>query len=103
MDMKFKTTKEYKMKTLHEMIKDLTGITVEFWKINEYLASEALYLFCTNLESANLKGAGLQDADLKYANLYRANLKGADLSGAVLKDIKITKKQLEQLTVIEDK
>ncbi|WFG97375.1 pentapeptide repeat-containing protein [Spiroplasma citri] len=76
------------MKTLYEMIKDLTGIDVEQNKISDYLSRKFL---------------DLQDADLKYANLYRANLKGADLSGAVLKDIKITKKQLEQLTVIEDK
>ncbi|PQP77936.1 hypothetical protein C6B38_09260 [Spiroplasma sp. ChiS] len=65
------------MKTLHEMIKDLTGIDVEQDKISDYLEEEVLYL---------------HGAYLRYANLSCANLKG----------IKITKKQLDQLTVIEE-
>ncbi|PQP79122.1 hypothetical protein C6B38_02305 [Spiroplasma sp. ChiS] len=60
------------MKTLHEMIKDLTGIDVEQDKISDYLEEEVLYL----------QGADLQGTDLRYANLSCANLKG----------IKITKK-----------
>ncbi|AXF95189.1 pentapeptide repeat-containing protein [Spiroplasma phoeniceum] len=90
------------MKTLHEMIKDLTGVTVENWKIREYLRIQVLdlqdaFLNCPNLTrtvlaGAELEGANLKGADLRYANLSCANLKG----------IKITKEQLEQLTVIEE-
>ncbi|ALA97245.1 hypothetical protein SKUN_00328 [Spiroplasma kunkelii CR2-3x] len=77
------------MKTLKDMIKDLTGVTVEKEKLNQYLESERL-----DLEDANLWGANLKDANLKGADLEGANLKGAYLCG-----IKITKKQLEQLTI----
>ncbi|WFH00263.1 pentapeptide repeat-containing protein [Spiroplasma citri] len=65
------------MKTLQDMMKDLTDITVEQEKINEYLENEVL----------DLRGA---------------DLKGADLRGADLKNIKITKQQLDKLTVIEE-
>ncbi|PQP78239.1 hypothetical protein C6B38_07395 [Spiroplasma sp. ChiS] len=65
------------MKTLQDLIKDLTDITVEQNKINEYLSREFL--------------------DLRGVKLQGTNLKGADL-----KDIKITKQQLDQLTVIEE-
>ncbi|ALA97526.1 hypothetical protein SKUN_00633 [Spiroplasma kunkelii CR2-3x] len=75
------------MKTLQDIIKDLTGITVEKQKINKYLESERL---------------DLEDADLRGANLKCANLKDADLDGAYLYGIGITKEQIEQLTVIED-
>ncbi|ALA98086.1 hypothetical protein SKUN_001211 [Spiroplasma kunkelii CR2-3x] len=54
------------MKTLQYMIKDLTGVTVEEQKINEYL--------------------DLQDADLFYAKLQYIVLRRADL-----KNIEITK------------
>ncbi|ALA98192.1 hypothetical protein SKUN_001319 [Spiroplasma kunkelii CR2-3x] len=96
------------MKTLKDMIKDLTGVTVEKEKLNQYLESERLDLEDANLEDANLEDANLEDANLKGANLYGANLKGSDLEGANFKDaylcgIKITKKQLEQLTIEEDK
>ncbi|WFG97151.1 pentapeptide repeat-containing protein [Spiroplasma citri] len=74
------------MKTLQDMIKDLTGINVEQNKISKYLESEKL----------DLRGADLRCADLCYAKLQ-----GADLRDADLKDIKITKEQLDQLTVIE--
>ncbi|APE74969.1 pentapeptide repeat-containing protein [Spiroplasma citri] len=74
------------MKTLHEMIKDLTGVSVEQNKISKYLESEKLDLRCVNLRCAVLRGAVLKEADLRWADL---------------KDIKITKEQLEQLTVIE--
>ncbi|AXF96323.1 hypothetical protein [Spiroplasma phoeniceum] len=60
------------MKTLQDLIKDLTGVTVEQNKINNYLSRKFL---------------DLQDADLR---------------GADLKNIEITKKQLDQLIVIED-
>ncbi|WP_199558578.1 pentapeptide repeat-containing protein [Spiroplasma sp. ChiS] len=75
------------MKTLQDLIKDLTGINVEEQKINDYLEYEAL----------DLKDANLQGADLCYAKLQDADLRDADL-----KDIKITKEQLDQLTVIEE-
>ncbi|PQP78313.1 hypothetical protein C6B38_06915 [Spiroplasma sp. ChiS] len=65
------------MTTLQDLIKDLTDITVEQNKINEYLSREFL--------------------DLRDAKLQGTNLQGADL-----KDIKITKQQLDQLTVIEE-
>ncbi|WFG96370.1 pentapeptide repeat-containing protein [Spiroplasma citri] len=65
------------MKTLQDMMKDLTDITVEQEKINEYLENEVL----------DLRGADLQ---------------GADLRGADLKNIKITQQQLDKLTVIEE-
>ncbi|ALA97502.1 hypothetical protein SKUN_00609 [Spiroplasma kunkelii CR2-3x] len=71
------------MKTLKDMIPDLTGVTVEKEKLNQYLESERL--------------------DLEDANLWDANLEGAYLKGAYLCGIKITKKQLEQLTIEEDK
>ncbi|PQP78455.1 hypothetical protein C6B38_04675 [Spiroplasma sp. ChiS] len=80
------------MKTLQDLIKDLTGITVEQEKINEYLASEKL-----DLQGANLEYACLRDANLSYTDLRGVNLSCADLEG-----IKITKQQLEQLTVIEE-
>ncbi|WFH01053.1 pentapeptide repeat-containing protein [Spiroplasma citri] len=77
------------MKTLQDMIKDLTGINVEQNKISKYLENEEL---------------DLQGADLYRADLYRAKLQGADLRYADLKNIKITQQQLGQLTVIgEDK
>ncbi|AXF95470.1 pentapeptide repeat-containing protein [Spiroplasma phoeniceum] len=75
------------MKKLQDLIKDLTGVTVEQEKINEYLEYEAL-----DLQGAYLRGAKLQDA-----NLYRADLQCANLQGA-----RITKKQLDQLIVIEE-
>ncbi|WFG99312.1 pentapeptide repeat-containing protein [Spiroplasma citri] len=75
------------MKTLYEMIKDLTDITVEQDKISDYLENEAL----------DLRGANLMGADLSWADLPGVNLQGADLKGT-----EITKKQLEQLTVIEE-
>ncbi|AXF95250.1 pentapeptide repeat-containing protein [Spiroplasma phoeniceum] len=75
------------MKTLQDLIKDLTDITVEQNKINNYLKNEWL-----DLQGTDLYGADLSYAHLKDADLYDANLRG----------IKITKKQLEQLTVIED-
>ncbi|WFG95595.1 hypothetical protein M0C40_05725 [Spiroplasma citri] len=43
------------MKTLQDLIKDLTGITVEQDKISDYLENEAL-----DLRGANLQGAKLQ-------------------------------------------
>ncbi|WFH00989.1 hypothetical protein M1771_03540 [Spiroplasma citri] len=43
------------MKTLQDMIKDLTGIDVEQEKINEYLENEALYLQGANLYRADLQ------------------------------------------------
>ncbi|GAA6238923.1 MAG: hypothetical protein SPLM_10400 [Spiroplasma phoeniceum] len=75
------------MKDLQELIKDLTGINVEEWKINRYLQNERL-----NLSNTNLVGVDLSDTYLR-----RSNLTGADLRG-----IKITKKQLNQLTIIEE-
>ncbi|QED25556.1 hypothetical protein GL982_03945 [Spiroplasma citri] len=69
------------------MIKDLTGIDVEQNKISDYLSRKFL-----DLHGAKLNGAYLSWVDLKCANLSGANLKG----------IEITKKQLEQLTVIEE-
>ncbi|WFG99875.1 pentapeptide repeat-containing protein [Spiroplasma citri] len=66
------------MKTLQDLIKDLTDIIVEEQKINDYLENEPL---------------DLEDADLSCANLRWANLT----------DIKITKEQLDKLTVIEEK
>ncbi|ALA97649.1 hypothetical protein SKUN_00758 [Spiroplasma kunkelii CR2-3x] len=80
------------MKTLKDMIKDLTGVTVEKEKLNQYLESERL----------DLEGANLSDGNLEGANLEDANLQGANLKGAYLCGIKITKKQLEQLTIIEE-
>ncbi|WFH00526.1 pentapeptide repeat-containing protein [Spiroplasma citri] len=53
------------MKTLYEMIKDLTDITVEQDKISDYLENEAL-----DLRGADLMGANLKDADLQGANLH---------------------------------
>ncbi|WFG95452.1 pentapeptide repeat-containing protein [Spiroplasma citri] len=50
-------------------MKDLTDITVEQEKINEYLENEVL--------------------DLRGADLKEANLRGADLRGAYLKDAKL--------------
>ncbi|APE74344.1 pentapeptide repeat-containing protein [Spiroplasma citri] len=78
------------MKTLKDMMKDLTDITVEEQKINEYL--EDTDLSCADLSCADLRDANLQGTDLRSADLRCANLKG----------IKITKQQLEQLTVIEE-
>ncbi|WFG99465.1 pentapeptide repeat-containing protein [Spiroplasma citri] len=75
------------MKTLQDMFKDLTGVDVEQNKISKYLESEKLDL-CW--------------ADLRDADLCCADLQGADLRGADLKNIKITKEQLDQLTVIEE-
>ncbi|WFG95987.1 hypothetical protein M0C40_07750 [Spiroplasma citri] len=66
------------MKTLQDLIKDLTDIIVEEQKINDYLENEPL---------------DLKDADLSCAYLRWANLT----------DIKITKEQLDKLTVIEEK
>ncbi|WFG95712.1 pentapeptide repeat-containing protein [Spiroplasma citri] len=100
------------MKTLQDMIKDLTGITVEQNKISKYLESEKLDLRCVNLRWADLQGADLRWADLKEADLRWTDLQGADLRGADLKDadlrgadlknIKITQQQLDKLTVIEE-
>ncbi|QED25541.1 pentapeptide repeat-containing protein [Spiroplasma citri] len=76
-------------------MKDLTDITVEEQKINEYLEDTDLScadLSCADLRDANLQGTDLQGTDLRSADLRCANLKG----------IKITKQQLEQLTVIEE-
>ncbi|APE74337.1 pentapeptide repeat-containing protein [Spiroplasma citri] len=56
------------MKTLHEMIKDLTGIDVEKNKISKYLEYEALDLEDANLRWADLQGAKLWCADLRYAD-----------------------------------
>ncbi|APE75601.1 pentapeptide repeat-containing protein [Spiroplasma citri] len=70
------------MKTLHEMIKDLTGITVEQNKISKYLEYEALDLQGAYLYRADLQCANLQGANLEYANLRSANLIVADLCGA---------------------
>nr|CAK99170.1 hypothetical pentapeptide repeat protein [Spiroplasma citri] len=75
------------MKTLQDMIKDLTGITVEQDKISDYLESEKLDLRCVNLRCADLQGA---------------NLEGANLENACLLGVRITKKQLEQLIIIEE-
>ncbi|WFH00527.1 pentapeptide repeat-containing protein [Spiroplasma citri] len=47
--------------------------------------------------TADLKCANLKDACLQGVDLSGANLRWADLQG-----IKITKQQLEQLTVIEE-
>ncbi|AXF95034.1 pentapeptide repeat-containing protein [Spiroplasma phoeniceum] len=85
------------MKILQDMIKDLTDITVEEQKINEYLSREFLDLQCSKLNGAVLRCAKLQDADLRGVNLSFADLRDADL-----KNIEITKKQLDQLIVIED-
>ncbi|WFG95422.1 pentapeptide repeat-containing protein [Spiroplasma citri] len=52
------------MKTLYEMIKDLTDITVEQDKISDYLENEALDLRGADLMGANLSWADLQGADL---------------------------------------
>ncbi|ALA97806.1 hypothetical protein SKUN_00919 [Spiroplasma kunkelii CR2-3x] len=90
------------MKTLKDMIKDLTGVTVEKEKLNQYLESERLDLEGANLEGANLHRANLKDANLKDANLEGAYLTGANLKYAYLCGVKITKKQLEQLTIIEE-
>nr|CAK99575.1 hypothetical pentapeptide repeat protein [Spiroplasma citri] len=83
------------MKTLKDMMKDLTDITVEEQKINEYLED-------TDLSCADLRDAVLIDADLYRADLYRASLRGASLRGANLRGVRITKKQLEQLIIIEE-
>ncbi|QJU61146.1 pentapeptide repeat-containing protein [Spiroplasma citri] len=92
------------MKTLYEMIKDLTGIDVEQNKINKYLENERLdlcganlrcaYLQGAELEGADLMGANLQGADLMGAYLQGAELEGANLRFANLKDIKLTQQQL---------
>ncbi|PQP78847.1 hypothetical protein C6B38_03560 [Spiroplasma sp. ChiS] len=74
------------MKTLHEMIKDLTGIDVEQDKISDYLEEEVLYL-----QGAYLQGVDLYRADLHWADLQVADLRYANLSCANLKGIKITK------------
>ncbi|AXF95299.1 pentapeptide repeat-containing protein [Spiroplasma phoeniceum] len=71
------------MKTLQDLIKDLTDITVEQNKINEYLSRE-----CLDLRGADLKNAILIGTDLSGAHLI-----DADLRGVYLKDIKITKQQ----------
>ncbi|WFG96250.1 pentapeptide repeat-containing protein [Spiroplasma citri] len=84
------------MKTLQDMIKDLTGITVEQNKISKYLENEALDLQGAVLKEADLYRANLQGADLQGANLQWANLINANLRGA-----SITKEQLEQLIIIE--
>ncbi|WFG95488.1 pentapeptide repeat-containing protein [Spiroplasma citri] len=94
------------MKKLQDLIKDLTGITVKQNKIKDYLENKRLDLRGANLQGANLKDAclsctNLKDACLQGANLPGAKLQGADLRDADLKDIKITKEQLDQLTVIE--
>ncbi|PQP78731.1 hypothetical protein C6B38_04180 [Spiroplasma sp. ChiS] len=65
------------MKKLQDLIKDLTDIIVEEQKINDYLKNEPL---------------DLEDTDLSCADLRWANLT----------DIKITKEQLDKLTVIEE-
>ncbi|PQP78308.1 hypothetical protein C6B38_06875 [Spiroplasma sp. ChiS] len=72
------------MKKLQDMIKDLTAVTVEEQKINYYLDLE--------YEPLDLEGAKLRWVDLQ----------GVDLSFAKLKGVKITKQQLDKLTVIED-
>ncbi|AXF95784.1 pentapeptide repeat-containing protein [Spiroplasma phoeniceum] len=110
------------MKTLHEMIKYLTGIDVEQDKISDYLEEEVLYLqganlidadlsvanlrsadlFGANLKDVNLKNANLRGADLWCANLEYANLRSANLENACLVGARITKKQLDQLIVIEE-
>ncbi|PQP78301.1 hypothetical protein C6B38_06940, partial [Spiroplasma sp. ChiS] len=69
------------MKTLQDLIKDLTDIIVDQEKINDYLASEAL-----DLRGADLNSANLTYADLRWAKLQDAILIGADLRGAKLKD-----------------
>ncbi|PQP78213.1 hypothetical protein C6B38_07745 [Spiroplasma sp. ChiS] len=76
------------MKTLQDLIKDLTDIIVEEQKINDYLENEPLDLEDTDLSCAKLKDADLSCADLRWPNLT---------------DIKITKEQLDKLTVIEEK
>ncbi|WFG97542.1 hypothetical protein M1770_05655 [Spiroplasma citri] len=43
------------MKTLQDLIKDLTGITVEQDKINDYLENKALDLIDANLQGAKLQ------------------------------------------------
>ncbi|PQP79708.1 hypothetical protein C6B38_00400 [Spiroplasma sp. ChiS] len=85
------------MKKLQDLIKDLTDITVEQNKINDYLENEVL-----NLIGVNLQDASLRCADLRCANLSEADLSGADLRFANLQGIKITKEQLEQLIVIDE-
>ncbi|WFH01126.1 pentapeptide repeat-containing protein [Spiroplasma citri] len=82
------------MKTLQDLIKDLTDIIVEEQKINDYLEYEVL-----DLQGADLRGVNLSFADLCYSKLQDVDLRYADL-----KNIKITQQQLGQLTVIgEDK
>ncbi|AXF95588.1 pentapeptide repeat-containing protein [Spiroplasma phoeniceum] len=95
------------MKTLQELIKELTGVTVEKQKINEYLEYETLdlqgvYLRWTNLQGANLTRADLRSANLQEAKLQGANLWCADLRSAYLSGARITKKQLDQLIIIEE-
>ncbi|ALA98517.1 hypothetical protein SKUN_001660 [Spiroplasma kunkelii CR2-3x] len=70
------------MKTIQDMIADLTGVTVEQEDIYLYLENEKLNLY---------------DANLPFANLGHADLTNACLEGA-----KITKKQLDQLIIEED-
>ncbi|WFG95819.1 pentapeptide repeat-containing protein [Spiroplasma citri] len=89
------------MKTLQDLIKDLTGITVEEQKINDYLEYEALDLRGADLKDANLQGADLSYADLQGAYLQDTDLSFANLQDADLQGTEITKQQLEQLTVIE--
>ncbi|AXF95284.1 pentapeptide repeat-containing protein [Spiroplasma phoeniceum] len=84
------------MKTLQDLIKDLTGVTVENWKIREYLRIELLdlqgaFLNCPNLTRTVLAGANLKDADLKSANLRGADLWCANLENACLVGARITK------------
>ncbi|WFG99701.1 pentapeptide repeat-containing protein [Spiroplasma citri] len=89
------------MKTLQDLIKDLTDITVEEQKINDYLENEALDLRGADLKDANLQGADLSYADLQGAYLQDTDLSFANLQDADLQGTEITKQQLEQLTVIE--
>ncbi|QIA67751.1 pentapeptide repeat-containing protein [Spiroplasma citri] len=70
------------MKTIQDMIADLTGVTVEQEDIYLYLENEKLNLY---------------DANLPFSNLGHADLTNACLEGA-----KITKKQLDQLIIEED-
>ncbi|UZQ30707.1 MAG: pentapeptide repeat-containing protein [Spiroplasma phoeniceum] len=77
------------MKTIREMIKDLTDITVEQWKINKYLKSEIL-----DLQDANLVGV-----DLRNANLRRSDLQGANLFFAKLRDVNLTNVLITKATI----
>ncbi|AXF95160.1 hypothetical protein [Spiroplasma phoeniceum] len=57
------------MKTLQDLIKDLTGISVEEDKINEYLKNERL-----DLRGADLKGAYLCATNLKHTYSFFHNV-----------------------------